>query len=372
MYEAGARWRRPGYYPKPGETMEEAIGRECRAVRNGVGVYDGSPLGKFELKGRDVERLLDLVYTNSMSNLAPGQGRYGLMLTEDGLILDDGVVFRLSNSRFLITTSTANADIVNRHLEYILQVERPEWEIKLTAVTSQWSNATICGPKAREVVRSLGTDIDLDSKKFPFMTWRQGRVAELDARVFRVSFTGELSYEINVASRDFVRLWSSIFNIGERFEIEPVGSEANHVLRTEKGFLSLGHEVDGTVDPYDLGMGWIMSKKKPDFIGRRSVELRRQGGKPRRELVGLLPEDPEKAIPEGAPLTPGGRKTRTEGFVSACVRSVVLERWIALALLESGRDRMGRKAHARVQGEVIQAKIAFPCFHDPEGERLRS
>ncbi|MDE0306117.1 MAG: sarcosine oxidase subunit alpha family protein [Albidovulum sp.] len=372
MYEAGARWRRPGYFPKPGETMQEAVSRESRAVRVGVGVYDGSPLGKFELKGRDAAKLLDFVYTNFMSDLAPGHGRYGMMLSDDGLIFDDGVVFCLSKSRFLVTTSTANAETVNRHLEFILQIERPEWDIKLTAVTSQWSNATICGPKAREVVRSLETDIDLDTEKFPFMAWRKGRVAGIDARIFRVSFTGELSFEINVASRDFDRLWNKIIEKGSTYGIEPVGSEANHVLRTEKGFLSLGHEVDGTVDPYDLGMGWIMSKKKPDFIGRRSVELRRQGSETRRELVGLLPDDPDKAIPEGAPLTPGGRKTRTEGFVSACVWSVVKERWIALALLERGRERMGQIAHARVQEEIIQAKIVSPCFHDSEGQRLRS
>ena len=372
MYEAGARWRRPGYFPIGAETLDEAVERECKAVRNGVGVYDGSPLGKFELNGRDASKLLELAYANSIESLKPGQGRYGIMLSDDGLILDDGVVFRLSKSRYLATTSTVNADLVHRHLEFIRQVERPEWDVKITEVTSQWCNATICGPQAREIVEGLGTDLDLDPESFPFMTWRQGRVAEFSSRVFRVSFTGELSFEINVAPRDFAALWDRIMDVGAPYGIAPVGSESNHVLRTEKGFLSLGHEVDGTVDPYDLGMGWIMSGNKLDSIGRRSVELRRQGGAPRRELVGLLPLDPNMAIPEGSPLTPEGRKTRTEGFVSACVKSVVKERWIALGLLERGRARIGQTAHARVKGAIIPAKVVAPCFYDPEGSKLRS
>lgn len=372
MYEAGARWRRPGYFPQHGEDFQTTVNRECSAVREIVGVYDGSPLGKFEIKGRDVGKFLDLIYTNIMSSLTPGNGRYGLMLSDDGLILDDGVVLRLDEHRWLVSTSTGHADAMNQHMEKILQFDHPNWQVRITTVTSQWNNATICGPLARDVMQALGTDIDLSPDAFPFMSFRDGTVAGLPARVVRVSFTGELSFEVNVAPRHMMELWEKVMAVGAPFGIEPVGSEGSHVLRVEKGFLSLGHEVDGTVDAYDLGMGWIMSKKKPDFIGKRSVALRRAGNATRRELVGLLPDDPNQMIPEGAPLTPGGAKQATEGLVTACVWSVVNNRWVALALLENGQSRHGQTAHVRLADQVIPALVTAPVFHDPKGERPRS
>lgn len=372
MYEAGARWQRPGYFPQPGETFQETVNRECRAVREAVGVYDGSPLGTFELKGRDTGRFLDFIYTNKMSTLKPGQGRYGLMLTDDALIFDDGVALRLDEHRWLLSTSTGHADAVNQHMEKLLQTEFPDWEVMVTTVTSQWNNATLCGPEARNVMRALGTDIDLDGAAFPFMSFRDGYVAGLPARVVRVSFTGELSYEINVAPRHMRSLWDRVMTVGADFGIQPVGSEANHVLRVEKGFLSLGHEVDGTVDPYDLGMGWLMSAKKPDFLGKRAVALRRATGRPRRELVGLLPVDRDAQIPEGAPLTPGGRAEPSEGLVTACVWSGVNNRWVALALLTDGKARHGETVHVRLKDRVIAARVTAPVFYDPDGQRLRS
>ncbi|SFU16950.1 sarcosine oxidase subunit alpha family protein [Sedimentitalea nanhaiensis] len=372
MYEAGARWQRPGYFPQPGESFQETVNRECGAVREAVGVYDGSPLGTFELKGRDTGRFLDFLYTNKMANLKPGHGRYGLMLTDDGLILDDGVALRLDDYRWILSTSTGHADAVNQQMEKLLQTEFPDWQVMVTAVTSQWNNATVCGPRAREVMEALGTDINLDNAAFPFMTFRDGTVAGLPTRVVRVSFTGELSYEINVAPRHMRKLWDRVMAAGAPFGIQPVGSEANHVLRVEKGFLSLGHEVDGTVDPHDLGMGWIMSAKKSDYLGKRAVALRRAADKPRRELVGLLPDDPNAQIPEGAPLTPGGRKEATEGLVTACVWSGVNNRWVALALLVNGRTRQGETVHVRLRDEVIAARVTAPVFYDPGGQRLRS
>lgn len=372
MYEAGARWRRPGYFPNPGEGLQEAVNRECRAVREGVGVYDGSPLGTFELKGRDVPRFLDFLYSNIMSSLKPGDGRYGLMLSDDGLILDDGVAFRLDQHRWMISTSTGHADAVNQHMEKLLQTEFPDWQVMITTVTSQWNNATICGPRARDVMQALDTDIDLSPEAFPFMSFRDGTVAGLPARVVRVSFTGELSYEVNVAPRHMAALWDKLMEAGAPFGILPVGSESSHVLRVEKGFLSLGHEVDGTVDAYDLGMGWAMSKKKPDYLGKRSVLLRRDAEGVRRELVGILPEDPNKQVPEGAPLTPEGRKEATEGLVTACVWSVVNNRWVGLALLKNGHKRHGQTAHVRLKAEVIPVTITKPVYHDPECQRLRS
>jgi len=371
MYEAGARWQRPGYFPKDGETFQDSVTRESRAVREGVGVYDGSPLGTFEVKGRDVGRFLDHIYTNKMSSLAPGRCRYGLMLTDDGLIFDDGVALRLDEYRWIVSTSTGHADAVGQHMEELLQTEFPDRNVLVTPVTSQWANATICGPHARDVLAALDPDFDIGAAALPFMSFAEGTVGGVSARVVRVSFTGELSFEVNVAPRDLPCLWDRILVAGAPHGITPVGSEANHVLRVEKGFLSLGHEVDGTVDPYDLGLGWLMSRKKTDFLGKRSVELRRAGGSVRRELVGLLPE-PDAQIPEGAPLTPGGRKVATEGLVTACVRSVVLDRWVALALLDNGTARHGETVHVRLQERTIPARVTQPVFHDPEGERLRS
>ncbi|WP_371169328.1 sarcosine oxidase subunit alpha family protein [Aliiroseovarius sp. 2305UL8-7] len=372
MYESGARWQRPGYFPKPGESFQDSVNREAQTVRTGVGVYDGSPLGTFELKGRDVGRFVDHLYTNIMSTVKPGRVRYGLMLSDDGLILDDGVVLRLDGHRWIISTSTGHADAINSHMEELLQTQFPDWNVFVTTVTNQWHNATICGPKAREVMRALDTDIDISPEVLPFMAFSDGMVAGIPARVVRVSFTGELSFEINTAPRHMPALWDAIMKAGAPFGIEPLGSEANHVLRVEKGFLSLGHEVDGTVDPYDLGMGWVMSKKKNDHLGKHSVALRRKGDTVRRDLVGLLTDDPNNQIPEGAPLTPGGDRKPTEGLVTACVWSTVAGRWVALALLENGHSRHGETVHVRLTDGTISAKVGAPIFYDPEGERLRS
>ncbi len=371
MFEAGARWRRPGYYPRGREKLQQAVVRECTAVREGVAMYDGSPLGKFEIRGPDTLRLLDTLYTNSFADLRVGTGRYGLMLTDDGLILDDGVSFKLADGHWLMSTSTANADEVHRHMEHFLQVERPQWKVRITPVTTAWANATICGPRARELLAALGTDIDLSQQAFPFMGLRKGRVAGFQARVARVSFTGELSYEINVRSRDGLALWERIMKVGKPFGLVPVGSESSHVLRVEKGFLSLGHEVDGTADPFDLGLGWAMSKTKPDFLGKHAVLLRRDAMGARRELVGLLTADAQRQVPDGAPITPGGRREASEGFVTASIWSPVQNRSVALGLLTNGRARMGETVFIRLKDEVVPAVVTAPCFHDPKGLRLR-
>ncbi|MBX2885734.1 MAG: (2Fe-2S)-binding protein [Granulosicoccus sp.] len=371
MYEAGARWRRPGYYPQTGESFQETVNRESLATREKVSVYDGAPLGKFEIKGPDSLKLIEMLYTNDFASLEQGMGRYGIMLTEDGLILDDGVTFKLADNHYFMSTSTGNADRVNQHMEFFLQTHRPEWQVYITTVTTQWANATICGPQARDLLNALGTDIDLANAQFPFMSYRDGTVAGLPARVCRVSFTGELSFEINVSSRNALALWKKIIEAGGDFDLTPIGSEANHVLRVEKGFLSLGHEADGTTDPYDLGMSWIMSKTKSDYVGKKSLEIRQNYRSQRRQLVGLLPDDPNHLIDENSPITPGGKRVKSEGLVTACVWSVVQNRVIALALLQDGRNRMGETVYVRRKGHVVTAKVTKPCFHDPKGELLR-
>lgn len=371
MYEAGAQWRRPGYYLKPNETMQDAVQRECKAVRNEVGIYDGSPLGKFELKGPDVCEFLDLVFTNLISDLKEKQGRYGIMLTEDGLIFDDGVVFRLDKEHYLMTSSTGNAPAVQAKLDKLIHVERPDLSVSVMPLTTQWANATICGPRARELLQSAQTDIDFSRESLPFMCMAEGQIDTIPVQVFRVSFTGELSFEINTPWRFGLQLWEYLMKLGENFGICPVGSEANHVLRVEKGFISLAHEVDGTVDPIDLGMSWIISKKKIDFIGKKAMEIRRGNGRPRRELVGLLPENLNEMIPEGAPITMETKSVDSDGFVSACVQSIAVGRSIALGLLVDGKSQMGEIVFARVREKVIRAKVVPPIFYDPEGEKLR-
>lgn len=371
MYESGARWRRPGYYPQTGEGFQETVNREAQAVRQGVAVYDGSPLGKFEIKGPDALRLLEMVYTSEFANLETGMGRYSMMLTDDGLILDDGLSFKMGPDHYLMSTSTGNADEVYRHLTHFLQIERPHWRVRITPVTTAWANITLCGPKARALLTALGTDIDLTNAAFPFMGLRMGQVAGIPSRVARVSFTGELSYEINVPSRYALALWQTTIHIGKSLGLTVIGSEANHVLRVEKGFLSLGHEADGTADPIDLGMGWILSKNKADYLGKRSVMLRRASGRPRRELVGLLPQDPARLVVEGAPITPQGKRQATEGFVSACVWSVVEQRSVALGLLTNGRARQGETVFIRMKDDIVRATVTQPCFYDPKGLVLR-
>ncbi len=372
MYEAGARWRRPGYYPGPGETFQQAVNREATAVRTGVGVYDGSPLGKYEIRGPDAGQFIDMLYTNDFSSLGQGKGRYGIMLTDDGMILDDGVTFKLAENHYLMFTSTGHANEIYRHMEYFLQLHRPEWKVRITTVTTQWSNATVCGPKAREMLTALQPDIDCSPTAFPFMAIKEGDIAGLPARICRVSFTGELSFEINVWPRHAMALWDRIMDVGEKFRITPVGSEANHVLRVEKGFLSTAHEVDGTTDPYDLGLGRMLSRQKRDFIGKQALAIRRTSGRPRLELVGLLPQDPTRLVSENAPLTPRGQRMRSEGRVTACVWSVVKNRPVALALLEDGHNRMGQRVHIRMKDDVVAAEVTAACFHDADGHLLRS
>lgn len=372
MFEAGTYWQRPSYYPEnPAETLEQAMYRESRAVRERVGMYDGSPLGKFELKGPDVVELLNLVYTNSWDNLKVGQGRYGLMLTDDALLFDDGVTFRIDEQRYLMSGATGNAIALEAKLDRLLNVERADLKVLVTPVTSQWANVTVCGPKARVVVESLGTDIDLSADAFPFMQMREGTLAGLPVRIFRVSFTGELSFEINAPRRYGAEIWRKVMAAGKPYGICPIGSEASHLLRVEKGYISFSHEVDGVVDPIDLGLGWLVSSKKADFIGKRAMEIRRAGGRVRQEMVGLLTKDPEALIAEGAPITVNGEATDAEGFVSAAIWSVVNKRTIALGLLNNGRARHGETVHARVKGKVIPAIVTDPVFYDPTGEKLR-
>jgi sarcosine oxidase subunit alpha len=370
MYDVAAHWRRPGYYKRGAESLDAAVHRECLNARTKVGLYDGSPLGKFEMKGRDVLTFLERLYANDWRDLAPGEGRYGLMLHEDGRVFDDGVGFRLAADRFLIHTTTGNADSAAARFEYFRQIEWPELEVMITNVTAQWANLCVCGPLAREVLRDVGTDLDLASQDFPFMTLRERHVAGIAARIARVSFTGELSFEINVAARRGLELWERLMTVGARYGIQPIGSEGSHVLRIEKGFISVGHEADGIADPHDLGLNWIVSKTKADFIGNRALNRNRELGGARPQMVGLLGADPKTVLPESAVvLSDDGTSGR--GFVAASCFSPILERGIAIAMIENGRALMNTSVTIARGAERFIATIVRPSFFDPKGERMR-
>lgn len=391
MYESGANWRRPGYYPQVGESFDQALRRECRAVREAVGLYDSSPLAKYEISGPQAEVFLERLLPSRVGTLKPGRGRYALMLREDGRLLDDGVIFRLASDRFWLTGTAGNADAVQAWLDYARQwLFRDLRQVIVAPVSAQWATIVVCGPRARELLLRLGTDLDPDPAAFPFMAVRVARVADFEARVFRVSFTGELSYELNVRPRDALALWLRLLDEGRDLGIEPIGSEANHVLRIEKGFVSIGHEADGIANPDDLGLGWAVHLDKGDFVGRRSILRDRASALPRAELVGLEVAD-GPALEEGAQIVgasvrlgieTGPAAPRSEGFVTASVDSIALGRPIALALLERGRGRIGEsvqvtltKPGAPERGHaglgLRTARVVAPVFYDPEGVRLR-
>ena len=274
--------------PADGEAMDAAVARECLAVRNAAGMLDASTLGKIEVVGPDAAAFLDRMYTNRMCTLAVGSIRYGLMLGLDGMVADDGVAMRLGEDRFLVTTTTGGAAMVLDRFEEWLQTEWPDLRVYCTSVTEQWADVAIAGPKARDVLAALGTDVDLSTDAFPFMTFRDGTVAGIPARVARVSFTGELSYEVHVDGRRGLELWEAVIGAGEPFGLTPYGTEAMHVLRAEKGFVIVGQDTDGTVTPDDLGMGWIVRKDDSDFLGRRSLRRADTARPGRKQLVGLL------------------------------------------------------------------------------------
>jgi len=375
VFEDVGQWKRPWYYPREGESMQDAVNRECLAVRTGLGIFDATTLGKIDIQGPDAVELLNRVYTNAWDKLAIGRCRYGLMLGEDGMVFDDGVTSRLGERHFHMTTTTGGAARVLAWLEEWLQTEWPKLKVYCTSVTTQWAVVAIAGPHARRLLAELCDDIDLDPKAFPFMSWRAGTVAGIPARVFRVSFSGELSFEINVPASYGVALWRALMTAGEKYDITPYGTEAMHVLRAEKGFIVVGHDTDGTVTPQDLGMDWIVSKKKKDFIGKRSFDRADTKRADRKQLVGLLTEDPKEVLPEGAQIVAELRAKPPmpmEGHVTSSYWSPILGRSIALALLKGGHGRHGETVTISLPDGPVRAKVTAPQFYDPEGERLRA
>jgi sarcosine oxidase subunit alpha len=373
VYENVGQWKRPRYFPRDGEDMQAAVARECRALRTGVGVLDASTLGKIDVCGPDAGTFLDRMYTNRMSNLAVGSIRYGLMLGLDGMVFDDGVAMRLTEDRYLVTTTTGGAAAVMDRFEEWLQTEWTDLRVYCTSVTEQWSAVAVGGPKARQVVAALGTDIDLANEAFPFMTFRDGEVAGAPARVCRISFTGELSYELHVSPWHAASVWEAVVAAGEPFGVTPYGTEAMHVLRAEKGFVIVGQETDGTQTPEDLGMGWIVNTGKGDFIGKRSLVRSDTLRDDRKQLVGLFTDDPGHVLVEGTQLLTSPAipdpPAHMLGWVTSSYDSEALERSIALALVEGGRARMGETIHAVVGAATIPCTVTDSVFYDTGGAR---
>ncbi len=374
VFEPVGQWLRPRYYPRAGEDMAAAVNREVKATRTSLGLLDATTLGKIDIQGQDAAEFLNRIYTNGWKRLGVGRCRYGLMLHEDGMVFDDGVTARLGENHFHMTTTSGNAGAVLSWLESWLQTEWPELRVYCNSVTEQSAVAGVSGPNARLLMESLGGDLDFSPEAFPFMTWQDGTLAGLPARVFRVSFTGELSYEINVAASLGTALWETLMRAGAAWDITPFGTEAMHVLRAEVGFIIVGQETDGTVTPIDLGLEAMVSGAK-DFIGKRSLARADTARGNRRQLVGLLPEDPYLVVPEGAQIVERAGMAPPVpmiGHVTSSYFSPNLGQAFAMALVEGGGARHGETVQVCWDGRSAPAKLCPPKFLDPDGSRARA
>ena len=374
VYEDVGDWKRPRHFPGHGETMHDAVQRECQAVRTSVGILDATTLGKIDIQGPDAAKLLNMVYTNAWALLGVNRCRYGLMLNEHGMVFDDGVTTRLGEHHFHMTTTTGGAARVMNWLEELLQTEWPDWQVYCTSVTEQWAVMAINGPLARDLLTEL-CDADLSLEAFPFMSMIEAEVAGIPARIFRISFTGELAFEINVPARHGLHVWEALMKAGKAFDITPYGTEAMHVLRAEKGFIIVGQETDGSATPHDLGMSWIVSKKKKDFIGKRSLTRSDTAREGRKQLVGLFTEDPNFVLPEGAHLVSEVKQAPPMsmiGHVTSSYMSPAMGRSIAMAMLKNGAERIGESLQvALMDGSVQKVTVTDFVFFDKEGERAR-
>lgn len=376
VFEDVGQWKRPRYFPRAGEDMDAAVLRECAAARRDVAIMDGSTLGKIDVQGPDAGEFLDLVYTNVMSSLKVGRVRYGVMCGHDGMVTDDGTVLRLAEDRFLLTTTTGGAAAVLDHLEDWSQTEVPHLRVRLTSVTDHWAVFPVVGPRSRDVIAEVFDGVDASNEAFGFMSWQDTELDGVPVRLARISFSGELAFEVNVGARHALAVWERLVAAGRRYGITPYGTETMHVLRAEKGFPIVGQDTDGTVSPHDLGMSWAVSKKKEDFIGRRSFARPSNTDPLRKQLVGLLPADRSTRLPEGAQIVefaPDGTLPPPPvpmlGHVTSSYRSAELDRPFALALVKGGRDRIGDVVHVPHQGGLVPVEITGSVLVDPEGAR---
>ena len=370
--EPVGQWRRPFCYPQAGETHAKAVEREINQTRSSLGLLDASTLGKLLVTGPDAGKFLDMLYTNMMSTLKVGKCRYGLMCSENGFLIDDGVVARIDEQTWLCHTTTGGADSIYSHMEEWLQTEWWDWKVYVANVTEQYAQVGVVGPNSRKLLEKIG-GFDVSKEALGFMEWKEGKLGKYDARVFRISFSGELSFEIAVPARQGMEFWNELMQAGEEFQVMPYGTEALHVMRAEKGFIMIGDETDGTVIPQDLNLNWAISKKKDDFLGKRAQERSFMVSANRWKLVGLETID-GSVLPDGAYATadgfnPNGQKS-TQGRVTSSYFSPTLKRGIAMGLVLNGPLRNGEVLDfPKIDGTVVRAKITTPVFYDPNGEK---
>ncbi len=370
--EPVGQWRRPYAYIRDGETVHDAVNREVKNTRENLGLLDASTLGKLIVKGPDAGKFLDMMYTNMMSTLPVGKCRYGLMCSENGFLIDDGVVVRMAEDTWLCHTTTGGAESIHAHMEDWLQCEWWDWKVYVANVTEQYAQIAVVGPNARKVLQKLG-GMDVSAEALPFMQWADGKIGEFDARVFRISFSGELSYEIAVPAAQGRAFWDALMAAGEEFGIMPYGTECLHILRAEKGFIMIGDETDGTVIPQDLNLGWALSKKKEDYLGKRAHTRSHMADPNRWKLVGLETLD-GSVLPDGAYAIADGTnengQRNTQGRVTSTYYSANLGRGIAMGLVHNGPERMGDViSFNKVDGGTVETKIVDPVFYDKEGEK---
>ncbi len=371
-FENVGQWKRAWYYPKDGETMHDAVQRESKAARESSGILDASTLGKIDIQGTDANEFLNRVYTNAWSKLQIGKCRYGLMLNEDGMVYDDGVTTRLGENHYLMTTTTGGAANVMSKLEDYLQTEWPELDVFLTSVTDHYATASVCGPNAKKIINKIFKDLDLSDESFPHMSFKEVKLGDINCRVMRISFTGELSYEINVEASYGKHIWEKCIEAGKEFNITPYGTETMHLLRAEKGFIIVGQDTDGTMTPVDLQMDWIISKKKYDFIGKRSLYRSDTIREDRKQLVGLLTDDPNEILEEGAQIVKDENKKPIDmlGHVTSSYFSPTLKKSIALAVLKEGKQLKGQKLLVPMIDKTIKVTVSDTIFLDKENERI--
>ena len=368
-------WLRPRYYKQGNENLFEASKREAKNVRENVGVCDVTTLGKIDIKGPDSAEFLNRVYTNAWLKLPVGKARYGVMLREDGIVMDDGTTTRISENHYHMTTTTAQAANVLSHLEYYLQLVWPELNVNVVSSTEQWAGAAIAGPKSRDVLKKLFPDLDVSNEGLPFMGYMEGKLFGVDAKIYRISFSGELAYEVNVESDNGNFMWERIIEVGKEFNIQPYGTEALSTLRIEMGHVA-GSELDGRTIPYDNSLEGLVSKKK-DFIGKRSLIKKAFTASDRQKIVGVVPLDKKTSIPEGSYIVKDAKAKLPNpklGHVSASCWSVEYDNPFSLAIIKDGKNMIGQKLYALspLKNKTIPVEIVSSHYVDPKGERVRS
>ena len=373
-FENVGQWKRAWYYPKNNENMFEAVQRESKAARESAGILDASTLGKIDIQGTDASEFLNRVYTNAWSKLAVGKCRYGLMLNEDGMVYDDGVTTRLGENHYIMTTTTGGAANVLGKLEDYLQTEWPELDVYLTSVTDHFATISVCGPNSKKIISNVIPDLDLSDENFPHMSFKNAKIGKINCRVMRISFTGEHSYEINIQANYANSVWEKCIEVGKDFNITPYGTETMHLLRAEKGFIIVGQDTDATMTPIDLQMDWIVSKKKYDFIGKRSLYRSDTIKDDRKQLVGLLTDNPNEILEEGAQIVADVNKSPIEmlGHVTSSYYSPNLKKSIALGVVRGGKNMMGKKLIIPMENKTINVTVADPVFLDKENKRLNA